>query len=240
MKDICIVLYSGGCDSTLAACLAAQDYKKVQLLTYHRTGFFKTRENPAVNLERLKAKFGADKFALEVVDVSDKFKRVQYDNYRYYVKKYGELCMSICGLCKLAMHWQTILYCRKHSIGEVCDGAVREMSVFPTQNMDIALAGIIRLYADFGINYYNPIFEKGKDVERTLYEMKIIASPKQKMTKADKQVVCSQQILFSQFVEYYLSEYSWEEYVKNSHAFYAEKTGDLKKEIEKSFHLKAG
>lgn len=233
MNDSCVVLYSGGCDSTLAAAMAAESYKKVHLITYSRAGFFKTDKNPRANLERLQKRYGIDKFDIQVIDVNKKFKFVQYHNYLYYLKKYGPICMSICGLCKLAMHWQTIEYCLDNSIKDVSDGAVREMSVFPTQNMDIALKGLIQLYADFGITFSNPVFEKGKDVEKTLYEMQLIPSLKQKMTKSDKQVVCSQQILFSQFVKYYLSEHSWEEYVSNLHAFYAEKIDDLRREIQK-------
>lgn len=237
MKKVCVVLYSGGCDSTLAAAVSADRYEKVRLITYNRLGFFKARENAMINLERLKQKFGADKFYFEIIDINNAFKRIQYDNYIYYIKKYGPICMSICGLCKLAMHWQTILYCMENSITDVCDGAVKEMSVFPTQNMDIALENTIKLYGDFNINYYNPVYEIGKDVEKILYDMQIIPSKKHKLTDADKQVVCSQQILFAKFVKYYLSEHSWDEYVKNLHDFYSEKINDIRNEISKTSHV---
>ncbi len=237
MKKVCVVLYSGGCDSTLAAAVNADRYEKVRLITYNRLGFFKARENAMINLERLKQKFGPDKFCLEIIDVNNAFKRIQYDNYIYYIKKYGPICMSICGLCKLAMHWQTILYCMERSIADVCDGAVKEMSVFPAQNKDIALENTIKLYGDFNINYYNPVYEIGKDVERTLYDMQIIPSRKHKLTDADKQVVCSQQILFAKFVKYYLSEHSWDEYVSNLHDFYSEKINDIRNEISKTSHI---
>lgn len=238
MKKVCAVLYSGGCDSTLAAALVADKYDKVRLITYDRLGFFKTREDPKVNLDRLKRKFGNDKFSFEVFNMDDVFKKVQYDNYLYYVKKYGPICMSVCGLCKLAMHYQTIMYCARHSIVDVCDGAVREMSVFPAQNMDIALKGIIDLYASFDINYFNPVYDIGKDVEKVLYDMEIIPSRKHKATREDRQVVCSQQILFAKFVGYYISDNSWDEYVKNLHAFYSEKIKDVENILKNEFMLK--
>ncbi len=227
MNEKVVVLFSGGCDSTLAAAMAAQKYDRVQLITCYRSGFFKTKENTRIGFDKLRDKFGPDKFDIEIINVDKLFKRAQYDNYLYYVKKYGPICMSICGLCKLAMDWRTILYCIEHSITDVCDGNVKEMSVFPTQNMKIALEDIIKLYADFNINYFNPIYEIGKDVENILYEMKLIPSPKHKLTRADKQVVCSQQILFSKFVEYYLSQNPWDDYVKNMHEFYSEKINDI-------------
>jgi hypothetical protein len=232
------VMFSGGCDSTLAAAMAAEKYDKVQLLTYYRSGLFKAVENPKIGFERLRDKFGADKFDIEIMNVDKYFKRAQYDNYPYYVKKYGSICMSICGLCKLAMDWQTILYCIEHSITGVWDGAVKEMKAFPTQNMKIALEDIGKLYLDFNIDYRNPVYEIGKDVERMLYGMKLIPSPKHKGTGADKQVVCSQQILFSQFVEYYLSIHSWEDYVKNMREFYSEKIDDIRRDIMKDVRAK--
>ena len=107
MSNSCVVLYSGGCDSTLAAAMAAENYQKVHLITYYRAGFFKA-DNPRANLDRLQKRYGSDKFDTQLIDVNSKFKTVQYSNYLYYLKKFGPLNMSICGLCKLAMHWQTI------------------------------------------------------------------------------------------------------------------------------------
>lgn len=235
MKNICIVLYSGGCDSTLAAALVSGSYAQVELVTYDRLGFFKAQENASINFEKLKKKFGQDKLSFRVFKVDSIFKKIQYDRYLYYLKKYGSICMSICGLCKLAMHCQTILYCIRHSIANVCDGASREMSVFPTQNLDIALEGIKKLYADFGINYFNPVFENGKDAEKMLYDMGIIPTRAYRLKPEDKQVLCSQQILFARFVGYYLSEHSWEEYVRDLHNFYSEKIADIEKNISLGF-----
>jgi len=234
MENKILCLYSGGADSTLAAALVANRYDSIKLMTYHRLGFFKTEENVKVNFERLKKQFSSVKFSLEIIDINSLFKKIQYDNYPYYVKKYGSICMSICGLCKLAMHWQTILYCKKNSINHVCDGAVKEMSVFPAQNMEIALKNLKKLYSDFNINYMNPVFKKGKTTEKILHKMKIIPSSSYKMTRHDKQVICSQQILFAKFVQYYLSEYSWEEYIKNMRKFYSEKINYIKEEIKKT------
>ena len=119
MKDICVVLYSGGSDSTLAAANVAQEYEKVRLITYNRFGFVETKKNVMVNFERLKLRFSPDKFEIKIIDINEFFKRIQYDNYAYFIQKYGEICMSICGLCKLAMHWKTILYCLDNSITDV-------------------------------------------------------------------------------------------------------------------------
>ncbi|MFH2020938.1 MAG: hypothetical protein ABIJ34_05960 [archaeon] len=236
MQEI-VCLFSGGADSTLAAALVSNKYDRVHLITYERFGFFKT-ENVKINFEKLKKKFGKNRFTLQFINIDHLFKKVQYENNAYFLKKYGPICMSICGLCKLAMHWRTILYCKENSVFNVCDGAVKEMSVFPAQNTAIALGPLHELYTFFGINYQNPVYDNGKKVEKDLYEMKIIPSCHHKMSKNDKQVVCSQQILFAKFVEYYLSDHTWSEYINHMHEFYVEKIDYIKNQLQDGMLLR--
>src|SRR5262245_10754135 len=51
-----VLNYSGGCDSTLAACRLAQHFPKVHLVTYLRFGFLQT-DNPDVHAERMRRRF---------------------------------------------------------------------------------------------------------------------------------------------------------------------------------------
>jgi len=233
-NEVLACLFSGGCDSTLVAALGARTFKRIHLLTYTRFGFFNAK-NPLQMAELLRRRFGKDTFITEIIKFGPFFKYIQYHNYIYYLKKYGTLSMSICGLCKLAMHWQTIVYCLKNSICHVHDGSVKDMKVFPAQNEEIALNNIKKLYAYFSIKLETPIFDTNKQAEEELYKLKIIPLKKYKGTNLDnKQVSCSQQILFTNFVESYLSKHSWEEYVTNSARFFDEKIEDVKQAIIKN------
>ncbi|MCK4828913.1 hypothetical protein KA005_75010, partial [bacterium] len=125
-NEVLACLFSGGCDSTLVAALGARNFKRICLLIYTRFGFFNAK-NPLQMAELLRLRFGKDTFITETIKFGPLFKYIQYHNYIYYLKKYGTLSMSICGLCKLAMHWQTIVYCLKNSICHVHDGSVKDM-----------------------------------------------------------------------------------------------------------------
>ena len=151
-----LVLFSGGTDSTLAAALMAQQYKKVHLVTYDRFGFFGIK-NSKINVNKLKNIFGDDKFTFKITKYNNLAKYVFYEKYWHNVMKYGFFMLSTCGLCKLAMHIKTIDYCLKNKVYNVCDGANKGMYLFPAQMKDVILE-VKNMYSKFGINYTNPVF----------------------------------------------------------------------------------
>ena len=157
IKEIA-VLYSGGTDSTCAALLMAKEFDKVHLLVYKRFGLFSI-DNIATNAEKLNQRFGRDKFVYKVIDVNRLFKKVSYAKYWHNLKNYGFFMLSTCGLCKLAMHIRTLIYCLENNIKHVCDGANKNAGAgyFPAQMLEV-IDLIEKMYAQYEIIYSRPVF----------------------------------------------------------------------------------
>lgn len=150
-------LFSGGTDSTLTAALMAEKFDKIHLITYDRFAFSSVM-NPMVNVKKLRDKYGEDKFDFHVIKVEKLTRFVFYERYLHNIRKHGFFLLTICGLCKLAMHVRTVIFCLENGIPNVCDGANQGMHLFPAQ-----MASVIKEYGDmytrYGIAYSNPVFK---------------------------------------------------------------------------------
>jgi len=207
------VLFSGGSDSTLTAALAADEFEHIHLLTFSRFGIFNI-ENSAINVDKLKARYGGHRFEHHLIDINDLFKRVSYDRYLSTLRRHGFFVLSTCGMCKLAMHLRALLFCLDHGIEVLCDGANQAMDIYPAQ-MKAVIERMQGMYAHFGIEYRTPVFdydgpsemsfmaEDGDEnmpgfwnkeereaddketTDRKLYEMGIFDSPRTKGTQTD-------------------------------------------------------
>lgn len=151
------ILFSGGTDSTLTAAMLQENFEKVHLVTYDRFGFHST-DNTAVQTQALKEKYGEDRFIHTFLNVDKLFQHVSYENYFENIKKHGLFNLSTCGLCKLSMHVRTIKYCIDNEVYFVADGANQAMTMEPAQ-MKPVIDEMKRMYAHFGITYFNPVFE---------------------------------------------------------------------------------
>ncbi len=156
-KEEVLVLFSGGTDSTLTAALMAEKFSKVHLVTYERFGFFSIK-NSEFNVKKLRQKFGEDRFTHQIIRIDNLSKYIFYERYLRNFIKYRFFLLSTCGLCKLAMHIRSILFCLDNKISNVCDGANKGMYMFPAQ-MKSVVGEIISMYKEFGINYDTPVFE---------------------------------------------------------------------------------
>lgn len=162
----CALLYSGGTDSTLAACLLAEQFESVTLLTFSRFGLFSV-ENSGLNAEKLCAKYGT-RISREVLPVDALFEKVSYDRYFRNLFRHGFFLLSTCGLCKLAMHLRAAVWCLDHGVTRVADGANKGMNLFPDQQPGV-ISLLRKMYAAVGITYENPVFdfEGPQDVDFT-------------------------------------------------------------------------
>ncbi|MFA5260514.1 MAG: hypothetical protein WC450_04735 [Candidatus Omnitrophota bacterium] len=151
------VLFSGGTDSTLTAALMADRFQKVHLVTYTRYGFFSVG-NTKLNARKLMDKYGKDRYVHHIINIDALTEHVFYERYWHNLSRYGFFVLSICGLCKLAMHMAAVVFCLEHKIANVCDGANQGMYLFPDQ-MSVILQEYKNMYARFQINYFNPVFD---------------------------------------------------------------------------------
>ncbi len=135
----------------------AEKYDKIHLITYDRFAFSSVT-NPMINVKKLQDKYGQNKFEFHIIKVEKLTRYVFYERYLSNIKKHGFFLLTICGLCKLAMHVRTAIFCLENQIPNVCDGANQGMHLFPDQ-----MATIINeygdMYARFGITYTNPVFK---------------------------------------------------------------------------------
>lgn len=224
-----LCLYSGGTDSTLAAALAAQQSSHVILLTLKRYGIFASHK-AAHNAVYLKKHFDKIQFKHYFEDFDKEYTLIAYDKSFRVGSRFDIRNASMCGLCKLAMHWRTIKFCKEHDIHTVFDGSVKKSRVFPEQNKVIMLDNLEKLYLENDIDYQNPVFDL--DTQEQLYQLGIMSSSKIKGSSLDIQPICSQQLLFAKYAELSLAYQDINEYEKFLGAFYAEKIKLLAKALQ--------
>lgn len=182
-RDAC-VRYSGGTDSTLAAALMAERFRKVHLLTFassEKIPLQLVRSDPrssVVHLEALRKKYGQDKFEHHIIPMSALRDRVYFNHYQPLFPEKNYLRVSFCPACTMAMHLETIAYCRNRGIHHVSDGGNAENGRFESQTQHPAnLEAVQRFYARFGIAYeINPGYRDGRS-DRMLHAMGILEQP---------------------------------------------------------------
>ncbi len=234
--DVVGVLYSGGTDSTLAAYRAGERFRRVHLITYRRFGMFNL-EHSETNITKLRDALGQDKFVRPSLIRFDRlFKHVSYESYARDVLRHGFMVLTTCGLCKLAMHLRTIVYCADHGVGNVWDGANKNMTIFPAQMSEV-LQMLRGMYGLAGIRYDSPVYdydddqginfgnflyglspartsgsvENGAAQETTgaeLFRLGVLPRPDVKGTATDKQMQgrCYQFVLFNLWARWYYLE----------------------------------
>lgn len=246
-----VILYSGGTDSSAVVCLKANKYEKLHLISYKRFGIFNI-ENTDKNVEKIYTLFGKEKFVRQIFDVSKIYKLVSYNDYFYYLKKYGLFNLSICGLCKLSMHIRTIIYCLENNIYKVFDGANKYSgNSLAVDQIKEFVDTIKHLYTKFNISYETPIYDL-KAPKHITWEIKFGLSEETKSpdittgtilkqygffdednvkgTKKDKKMQprCFQQFLQNIALHYYYISKNDEQKFKNKiRDFFEEKVNNI-------------
>jgi len=198
-----LLLFSGGTDSTYTAVLMSKRYERIHLVTYDRHGFINIK-NSEKSASLLKDRFGQDRFVHKIINIDSLFKKISYSNYFKDMIKYGFFQLSTCGLCKLAMHWQSIIYCLDNNIKDVCDGSNREMKTDSSQDEEI-IKEMKLLYEEFELFYFDPVFNETRQVrEKTNFDLKLspVQSPKWTRFSWERQHFCTQEYLFLKFFNY--------------------------------------
>lgn len=253
-----VLLYSGGTDSTCAAALLAQRFDRVHLLTCEERG---TRGSPAPsgNVERLREKYGRERFPHELLSTDALLRRVWYTGYLRFLLRHGFFMSANCGFSSLSWHVRAIAYCLDRGITHAADGVTRELVHFPG-HMGGVLAVFRELYAHFGIEYTNPVrdwdtppdvqfLEKlivdlhlapppdapGKTTGRYLFEQGLLPGPNIKGSPLDMamQHACYPFVLFNIFAFWcYLPFHTYEDYERRMTALFTEKAAQARLWLE--------
>jgi len=148
------LMFSGGLDSAAAAVLLAEDYRRVDLMTYdngHGHLLLRLSRGTARDLQR--ASPGV--YSHRIEPIGDLFRRLVTGSLAANFERYGSRFIWCMG-CKMAMHSATIAHCLRHGVTAASDGSSRETRYFVEQS-PIGLRLIEGLYREYGIDFVNPI-----------------------------------------------------------------------------------
>ncbi len=170
----CVVLFSGGLDSSLAACLMLEKNYDIDLLHYDQ-GALITNGLYQIRADEIKRAYPQREINLYDISICGIFRKLALVSIEQDILKYQH--SLVCLGCKLAMHLQTIIYCRENSISIVVDGSAQRQSRYAEQSLT-TINYLRELYCKYGIQYQNPIYdlEKG-DVKYGLFDREITIQP---------------------------------------------------------------
>jgi hypothetical protein len=150
------VIYSGGVNSTLVACLLLEN-DVVHLMTFDYGADLFLR-NARKSAQRVIGLFGQDRVKHDLVNIRKRRLPSQVKNARQF--------NLVCTSCKLIMHTRTICYCLENDICAHSDGSMREQGQHPEQ-MEGTLKVLHFYYKDYYIDLTNPAYEFSTEAEDT-------------------------------------------------------------------------
>lgn len=162
----CLLLYSGGTDSTAAAALVARQHSVVHLITCWEIG---TRSSPmpTENVRRLKERMGESKFTHVSINTDALIRRLSYtDSWRGYLKsvfRHGLFNLATPGMSSLSWHLAAIhhalaLRAQGHKITHVYDGMTRELLHLPGHMPSIRQL-FKTLYVEYELEFSSPVID---------------------------------------------------------------------------------
>lgn len=168
------ILFSGGLDSSLAVCSMIEKGYKVHLMHYD-TGALVSNNLANIRHDELKKVYGNCIIELYERNISGIFRRIALVSLEEDIKKYRT--SLVCVGCKLAMHVQSIIYCKNQKITYMADGSTERQKRYGEQR-EVALDFTRKIYEEYGITYDNPIYymEK-KQIKYGLFDRGMTIQP---------------------------------------------------------------
>lgn len=162
-----LVMFTGGRDSTLAACHLMLQGIPVQLYSAN-SGCSLHRGILAHRIEELRSRFGNLVRGHIVEDISGAFRAIAIENIETDILKYKKNLVLLGE--KLAIHAHLVDFCQRHEISVVNDGITNYQKEFPEQRL-IAKNFFIEMMADFNIQYRSPIYEFAQSADDVKYKL---------------------------------------------------------------------
>ncbi|KAB7899007.1 hypothetical protein GA565_19945 [Rouxiella sp. S1S-2] len=160
-------MFTGGRDSTLAACYLMLQGIPVHLYSAN-SGCSLHRGILAHRVDELKNRFGELVVAHTVEDISGTFRSIAIENIEGDILKYRKNLVLLGE--KLAIHAHLIDFCRRHDIDVINDGITHYQQEFPEQRL-VAKEYLVDLMQEFSIQYNSPIYEFAQSSDDVKYRL---------------------------------------------------------------------
>jgi hypothetical protein len=149
------LLFSGGVDSTMAACKLAETYDAVDLVSY-TNGYGHYKILRTAKRARELARHYPNVFTHQVLSVQELFEDLVLNSLDADYARFGSGFVWCMG-CKIAMHVRTIIHNVEKGIYMVADGSSFATSEMVEQ-MPVSVARIKGFYCEYGITFENPVY----------------------------------------------------------------------------------
>lgn len=162
-----LVMFTGGRDSTLAAC-----YLMLQGIPVHlwsgNSGCSLHRGILAHRVDELRGRFGDLVVDHTVADISGAFRSIAIENLESDILKYRKNLVLLGE--KLAIHAHLVDFCHRNGINTINDGITHYQMEFPEQRQ-VAKAFLVEMMAQYDINYQSPIYEFAQSADDVKYRL---------------------------------------------------------------------
>ncbi|MBK0032150.1 hypothetical protein IBT47_07635 [Erwinia sp. S43] len=162
-----LVMFTGGRDSTLAAC-----YLMLQGIPVHlwsgNSGCSLHRGILAHRVDELRGRFGDLVVDHTVADISGAFRSIAIENLESDILKHRKNLVLLGE--KLAIHAHLVDFCHRNGINTINDGITHYQMEFPEQRQ-VAKAFLVEMMAQYDINYQSPIYEFAQSADDVKYRL---------------------------------------------------------------------
>jgi hypothetical protein len=160
-------MFTGGRDSTLAACHLM--LQRIPVLLYSaNSGCSLYRGILGHRVDELCRRFGELVVGHMVADISGSFRSIAIENIEADIIKHRKNLVLLGE--KLAMHAHVVDYCQRNNISVVNDGITHYQRNFSEQR-PVAKQFFVKMMADFGIQYHSPIYELAQSKDDVKYRL---------------------------------------------------------------------
>lgn len=149
------VLFSGGRDSTLVACLLALKGIKLHLLT-GSCGLGIGTELVEMRFQELSRKFSDNIIQWKTLDIKGLLGAVAFRNIEDDFQKYQKNLILLGE--KMALHTEAVLYCLSLGIKYIADGTTKYQAHLAEQ-LPEAVTFFRKFSEEYGIQYLTPVYE---------------------------------------------------------------------------------
>ena len=162
-----LVMFTGGRDSTLAACSLMLKGIPVHLFTAS-SGCSLHRDILEYRVQELKNRFGDLVVTHVIEDISGTFRSIAIENIEEDILKYKKNLVLLGE--KIGIHCHIIDYCKRNGITVINDGIVAYQSEFPGQRSK-AKDYFVSFIKEYDIDYRSPIYDWATSSDEVKYKL---------------------------------------------------------------------